>query len=260
MLRLILVCLICFPLLCVSHSYAGEGTISGRLLLDNGKPLDGGQVFFFDASSTLDRPQLGKFWRVPDFVEQTTATGTFTATLPVGRYYIAAVKRMSDVNVGPPIDGDYFLPSHDRKGKYRSLTANDGAVSDIGTIKGIQRYSSRRDAYKGKISAVEGKLMHEDGSAVEGMFVFAYTDSSMQGRPQFVSTKSDKDGHYRLLVDRGRIVYLRSRVAYAGGSPRPGAPIGVYGGMDNQQPVAARTDAIVRGIDIVVRPFAQRVN
>ena len=95
---------------------------------------------------------------------------------------------------------------------------------------------------------------------MEGMYVFAYTDQTMQGRPQFVSVVSHKDGSYRLLVDRGRIVYLKTRAAYSGGSPQPGAPIGFYGGADNPQPVAARTDSVVRGFDIIVRPFAQRIN
>jgi hypothetical protein len=260
MLRLLLTSLLLLMCFHIPGSYAGEGTVTGRLTLDNGKPLADGQVFFFDAASKLDRPVLNKFWRVPDFVVQASETGDFAVVLPEGTYYLAAIKRMSDVLVGPPTDGDFFLPSHDKKDRYRSIQVMDGAITDIGTIKGITRYSSRRDAYKGKVTAIEGKLMRADGSPVGGMYVFAYTDSSMQGRPQFVSAQSNRDGSYRLLIDKGRILYLRTREGYAGGSPRPGVPIGVYGGVDGQKPVASRTNHVTGGIDIVVQPFAQRVN
>jgi len=260
MQRLQLIILIVFLVMFASIATAGEGAVSGRFELVGGKPLDNGLVFFFKVDSNLERPVLGKFWRVPDFADQTDDTGTLATILPDGSYDIAAIKRMGDVSVGPPVDGDYFLPSHDHSGTYRTVTVKDGETVDLGTIKGINLYSSRRTAYRGKVTAIEGKLLHADGSPAEGMFVFAYVNPEMQqARPQFVSAKSDKSGRYRLLLDKGRVVYLKARTSYAGGSPRPGTPIGFYGEEGNPKAVAARTGSIVKDIDIEVKPFAQRV-
>jgi hypothetical protein len=176
--------------------------------------------------------------------------------LPEGSYYIGAVKRMTAVSVGPPVDGDYFLPSHDRKGVYRTVTVKDGETTDIGVIKGIQPYSAKRSAYSGKVTAITGRLVRPDGSPVEGMFVFAYGSPEMKERPLFVSTRSDKNGNYRLPLDKGRIVYLKARIGFAGGSPEPGVPIGFYGGEGSMKPVAARTDRVLKEIDIEIKPFA----
>lgn len=260
MRRLTIVNLVVALMLIASAACGGEGAVNGRFELDTGKPLADGLVFFFKETSTLDRPVLGKFWRVPDFADRTDESGMLATVLPEGTYYIGAVKRMSAVSVGPPVDGDYFLPSHDRNGVYRTVTVRDGDTADLGAIKGIQRYSSRRAAYRGKITAIEGKLTNADGSPAAGMFVFAYLrPDTQQERPQFVSAKSDAAGRYRLLLDKGRIVYLKARVSYAGGAPRPGTPIGMYGDDDSQKPVAARTGSITRNIDMLIKPFAQRV-
>lgn len=261
MLRAIVICLLVSLFQITSVACAGEGAVAGRLMLDSGKPLADGMVFFFKGASVLERPVLGKFWRVPDFAEVTDAEGTFLTVLPDGIYYIAAIKRMTGVTVGPPVDGDYFLPSHDLAGSYRIVTVKDGETADLGTIKGIQRYSSRRAAYRGKVTAIEGRVLRSDGSPAEGMFVFGYINPAVQQeRPQFVSARSDKKGRYRLLLDKGRVVYLKARQSYAGGSPQPGSLIGFHGDESNQIPVAARTDTIIRDIDITVKPFAQRVN
>lgn len=259
MLRLFVTLICFFTVISSLPVFAGDGTVAGRLLLDTGKPLDNGLVFLFASDSELGRPVHGKFWRVPDLVAETDQEGSFLIDLPVGKYYLAAIKRMSDTVVGPPVEGDYFMPVQNRSGKYRMVTVSEGRLADIGVIRGIKRYAPRNVSFKGKTTAIEGKLVREDGTPAEGMLVFGYTDVSMQGKPQFVSVKSDKNGHYRLNLDRGRVVYLKAREAYSGGPPLPGDPIGFYGDRLNHVPVSVRTDKVVRNIDIMVSPFAQGV-
>jgi len=215
--------------------WSAEGIIKGRLIAFDGKPLSNGQVFFFNTISELQKPVIGKYWRVPDAVERLDAKGGFAIQLQ---------------------EGDLFLPIHDKRGKYRKIKVKADVVTDLGTLGGIRRYSTKVKAYKGKVTAIEGQITTEDGSPVEGLSVFAYLDPSMTGHPQFVSEPSNINGQYRLLVDTSRTFYLKVRSGYAGGTPQAGALLGVYGGADNPAMVTTKEGTFVRKIDIVVMPFS----
>ena len=236
--------------------WSAEGIIKGRLIAFDGKPLSNGQVFFFNTISELQKPVIGKYWRVPDAVERLDAKGGFAIQLEEGVYYLGAIKRLNPKTLGPPQEGDLFLPIHDKRGKYRKIKVKADVVTDLGTLGGIRRYSTKVKAYKGKVTAIEGQITTDDGSPVEGLSVFAYLDPSMTGHPQFVSEPSNINGQYRLLVDTSRTFYLKVRSGYAGGTPQAGALLGVYGGADNPAMVTTKEGTFVRKIDIVVMPFS----
>jgi hypothetical protein len=242
--------------LAVNCASADTGTLTGRLLLSDGKPLADGQVFFFDEKSPLEKPLTGKFWRVPDAVERVDSTGRFTVQLDAGSYYIGAIKRFSAGKLGPPEIGDYFLPVHDTRGNYRVITVKNNSTTNIGTIKGIQRYSAELAAYKGPLTVIEGRIATASGEPVKNMYVLAYTDPSLRGRPSFVSTSSDSEGRYQLRVDKGRTFYLKVRDIYAGGKPQAGKLVGVFGGIDQPAPVETKTSSTTAGIDIQVDAFS----
>lgn len=246
--------------MCLSMNCAGadSGTVTGRLLLSNGKPLAGGQVFFFDVNSPLEKPFIGRFWRVPDAVDHVDNDGRFTLQLEAGSYYFGAIKRSSADRFGPPETGDYFLPSRDKRGNYRVITVNNKTTTDIGSIGGIRRYSQKRAATKDKATVIEGRITMASGQPAQNMFVLAYTDPAMQGRPSFVSGASDMEGRYQLHVDKGRIFYLKVRDKYAGGRPQPGSLLGVYGSMEEPSPVKTQTDSTTSDIDIQVDAFTGR--
>lgn len=250
---LVVVMLFLFSQACLA---AGEGTLKGKLTSVDNKPLSEGVVYFFSVTSPLERPITGKFWRVPDFVHKIDAEGRFEARLPVGNYYIAAIKRAAEGRFGPPQEGDFFLPVHDDKGIYRTVVVKDGVVSDIGTLTKIGRYSASNYVYKGEQSAIEGKILTSEGTPVSGLSILGYLNPEMTGPPQFVSAPSQADGGYRLPVDKGRTLYLKVRSGYAGGMPQAGALVGVYGDFSAPEPVEIITGKVTKGIDIIVVPFA----
>jgi hypothetical protein len=183
-------------------------------------------------------------------------TGRFTIQLDAGSYYIGAIKRSSADKLGPPEIGDYLLPVHDTHGKYRVITVKSNSTTNIGTIKGIRRYSENLAVYKGAPTAIEGRISKSSGEPVKNMYVLAYTDPSMRGRPSFVSTPSDSEGRYQLRVDKGRTFYLKVRDVFAGGKPQAGRLVGVYGDFDQPSPVETETSSSTTGIDIQVDPFS----
>jgi hypothetical protein len=243
-------------LMAINNVYADTGTVTGRLLLSDGRPLADGQVFFFAVKSPLEKPVIGKFWRVPDAAERVDGTGRFTIQLDAGSYYIGAIKRISADKLGPPETGDYLLPVHDTDGKYRVITVKNDSITDIGAIKGIQQYNSKHAPYKGPLTAIEGRIVTTTGAPVKNMYVLAYIDPSMRGRPSFVSTSSDNEGRYQLRVDTGRTFYLKVRNIYAGGKPQTGSLVGVYGDFDQPTPVETKTSSTTSGIDIHVDAFS----
>jgi hypothetical protein len=243
-------------LLLIHNVYADAGTVTGRLLLSDGRPLSDGQVFFFAADSQLEKPVTGKFWRVPDAAERVDSTGRFTIQLEAGSYYIGAIKRSSADKLGPPESGDYLLPVHDPDGKYRVISVKNNATTDIGAIKGIEQYNSKLAPYKGPLTAIEGRIITTSGTPVKNMYVLAYTDPAMRGRPSFVSTSSDSEGRYQLRVDTGRTFYLKVRNIYAGGKPQAGSLVGVYGDFDQPTPVETKSASTTTGIDIQVDTFS----
>jgi hypothetical protein len=255
-LKLVIFCLLCLSVICCgSDAWCGPGVVTGRVQLKDGTPLSHGEIYFFEADSQIERPVVGKFWKVPGAIEKLDGSGSFSAELDEGTYYVAAIKRTVKDRLGPPQDGDLFLPSHDKKGVYRTVTVRADATSDIGTIKGAERYYKKNFRYKGKLTAMEGKIVTTEGAPVKGMYVFAYTDESMRGRPLFVSEQSAKDGRFFLPVDTGRTFFLKTRDIYAGGTPKAGALVGVLGDAENPTPVVTKPDAITRGIVIQVYPF-----
>ena len=269
--------LVLFMIGIVSAQEIKKSTISGKLMIKDSGPMADGLVHFFSAE-TGPIPDPDKYWRVPDFITDIKENGEFTTELNEGKYYIGAIKRISGKKeIGPPMIGDYFLISSDEKGVpkvysiKRSEDINIGTVSEATPFKGWS---------KDKITAIEGRVLIEDGKPVEGALVFAYRSSAMSDRPEFVSDRTDKDGKFILRVYEGGTYYLRARDLYGGGPPATGGIIGTYRkdtstlllppsppgpsglvgiyGKETSTAIVVNTGEITKGIDINVVRFPGR--
>ncbi|MBI5739254.1 MAG: carboxypeptidase regulatory-like domain-containing protein [Nitrospirae bacterium] len=230
-----------------SHSEVETGWISGRMMIKGGGPMSNGMIAFFDAQ-TGPPPSLDKYFRVPDGVDGIDAEGRFRTMLPVGRYYLGAIKRVSGDKAGPPQDGDYFIISEDKAGNPRQYLIEKDKELNIGVIADAVPYKRRvpEDA-----TGISGTVHDMAGSPVEGAIVFAYYTETMTGIPPFTSYKTGKDGKYIITVDRGGRYYLRVRDVYGGGPPVPGAIMGGYG-EEMPAPVTVKTGELTGNVDIKV--------
>ncbi len=239
------------------------GRITGRLLsLHGDKPLSGGMAYFFNAAGPP--PSRDRYWRVPDKTAPIDADGKFSVELPVGRYFMGAVKRVSGKkDMGPPHDGDLFYGAQERNGRPREFQIKKDGVLDIGTIAQAVPFKRKTKGVK-DITAIEGRICGQDGKPVKGAIVFAYTVSSMTGRPVFVSDKTGPDGKYILRVYEGGVYYLRARNQYGGGKPKGGSLIGSYGYSDLNAMkkkgigIAVKTGQVVSPRDIKVLKVPER--
>lgn len=248
----------CFLLALLAVLWAGSiafaanaktGTITGTLQLAQGGPLANGVVLFFNAAGGPP-PSHGKYWRVPDGMVNTDAAGKFTAVLPAGTYYLTAVKRAAGRTMGPPQQGDFYLPSLDKEGKPRECTVREGEVATIGTVAGAVPFQPQTNRPAAGGTAIEGVVSDETGKPAAGVLVFAFASPAMVGTPLFASDKTGPDGRYVLRVDHDGTYFLKIRESYGGGIPKPGELIGSYGEKDKPVPVTVKSGSSVTGIDI----------
>ncbi len=234
-----------------------QGTITGRLMIKGNGPAANAGVMFFD--TTVGPPPLpDKYWRVSDVRTGTDADGNFKVNLPPGTYYLGVTRHASGKWIGPPEDGELFLPSPDALGVHKKYTVKVGEVTDIGTLAEVVPFRRAEHVSKGPITAVEGTIVDEFGKPVENVLVFAVAKKDVAAKPLFVSDRSGKDGKFLLKVDKGGTYFLKARSAYGGGKPKPNEVLGMYGTKGAPVPVTVETGKTVSGLVLGSFKYVER--
>ena len=226
---------------------ANTGSITGQIAVKGKGPLAGGTVFFFDEQSGPP-PSATRYWRVPTHSFSIDNKGRFSASLPLGKYYMGASHKLSGERLGPPKEGDLFFISSDKKGKPKLHTVMQYKPLDLGVIEEAEPFSPKTLVTEG-ITSVQGTITDNTGKPAEGMLVFAYPTPAMFGRPLFVSERSDSNGRYLLRLYGGGTYYLGSRAHYGGGPPTADQVVGSY---SKGKPLAIKTGEEIKGIHITV--------
>ena len=226
----------------------GVGTVTGKVFVKDGVPLDNGVVYFFNQSSGPP-PSSDRYWRVPDEIVTTDSRGVFTAKIVEGRYYIGAIKRMKSdgQDIGPPRDGDLFLPINNENGVPKLLVVQEGKTADLGIVTGAVPFYKK--PVSKDITGIAGKITDQQGKPLQGVMVFAFVTPAMVGKPLYVSEPTGKDGAYLLTVDQGGTYYLKVRNVYGGGAMKTGDILGSYG-QDKPAAVEVKFGSVVKGIAI----------
>jgi hypothetical protein len=234
-----------------------KGTVKGRIMVkdNDGIPLSWGQIMFYD-KSTGPPPLPYKYERVPDILRYMDAEGKFAVKIPVGKYYMGAIKRLSEDRLGPPKEGDYIYRSLNEKGEPKEYEVKEGESIDVGTIS--EAFPIQLDDFlKRRVTtAIEGKIINMEWEPVADAVVVAFVQPIIGRKPLFVSNKSDKDGKYILPVTEGTY-YLRVRNSFAAGPPEPGQIIG-YFGEGIPAPISVKDEEIVKEINMQVVIFRGR--
>jgi hypothetical protein len=96
-----------------------------------------------------------------------------------------------------------------------------------------------------------GRVVDTEGQPLSGLYVFAYLDSRMTGKPAYISAPTGDDGRFALHLGDGGTYYVGARSAF-GGPLEPGERIGTYDADPRHAAVAAKGTTRSLG-DIVVR-------
>lgn len=245
--------LLYFPGVMAFAEMSKIGSISGQVMITEGVPMSEGLVFFFNEDSGAP-PSFDRYWRVPDEVVNTDINGKFRAVLADGKYYIGAIKRKTNEDIGPLQEGDLFLPFY-ADGAPTKYVINNGSAINLGIVYGVKPFSTSILKTGAGITAIEGYVTNSRGKPLENTLVFAYSTPTMFGKPLFISEKTGKDGKYLLRVYEGGNYYLKIRNSYGGGAMKAGEIMGSFG-EERPKAVEVKTGTIVKGINITGVTFS----
>lgn len=200
------------------------GTITGRVVMPDGKPLAHGFVAFFDIKAG-DPQDFGSTHRSPTMIAFIGENGTFTTiSMPPGTYYLGAIPRKKFFS-GPPRPDEKRYSAFDDKGEYRTFTLKEAQELDLGTIT-----VREPDAFPEikEFFTVTGRVLKEDGSPYPGAVVGVKKDLN-NPKALFISGKTDADGAYSLKIPPGKYFFIARESLTMAGRPKPGSYMGVLG-------------------------------
>lgn len=217
----------------------------GRLMHD-GKAVANAFIYIYtEAESGLMGPSYGEATRSED-------DGSFRINLPAGRFFLAARKRADGARMGEPEAGDLngTFPGNPVtviSGQYHSV--GDFSLAKIDAAERQKRLAAGKfDQTKTRF---EGSVVNRDGQPIEGIYVFAYLDSRMVGKPTHISAPTGSSGQYVLNLGDGGTYYLGARSTY-GGPLEPGEWVGTYDEQADHS-VLVKSGQAVKLANIVVR-------
>ena len=198
-----------------------ETGVRGRLLAE-GEPVAAATVYVYtENASGLMGPSYGES-------VQSDATGRFQMNLPAGRFFFAARKRSDGSRMGAPaaddLNGVYPAnPIEVSAGAYTELP--DLILTPVDASVRAERLADGK--FNTTPTWFSGRVVNQDGRPVQDIYVFAYLDSRMVGKPTYISAASDAQGFYRLYLGTGGTYYLGARSTF-GGPLEPGEWVGTF--------------------------------
>jgi len=224
---------------------SSSGGVEGVLTDVEGRPVSGAEVYFYTDPSK-------KFRGPADYMaEPTGADGKYITELPAGKYFVVARKRASGSISGNLQKGDYYSPE-----AYGPIdVAGSGYVKvdlKLEELTGNMLFSVFPG--RGAGQGIKGVIKARDGSPYAKAYAFAYKDSRMVGKPDYVSEWTREDGAYVVYVLEPGKYYVGARTGFMG-VPKPDEPYGRYEGSGDHS-VNVSEGSIVEGIDIILKRFS----
>ncbi|WP_305046022.1 MSCRAMM family protein [Geoalkalibacter sp.] len=209
-----------------------DTALSGRVLHE-GLPLKGAWIYVYvEEASGLMGPSYGE-------AVQSDEGGMFRIPLPAGRYYLAARQRGDGSRLGEPAPGDL-------NGVYpgNPVELTRGEELDLGDFRltAVDAHTREERRAAGKFAATAtaftGRVVDERGGPTAGVYVFAYLDRRMVGKPTYISEPSGADGRFTLYLGEGGTYYVGARSRF-GGPLEPGERVGTWDGRPDHGAVVA---------------------
>lgn len=198
--------------------------VEGRLTA-NGEPLADAFVYLYTkAAGELIGPNYAK-------QVQADSGGRFRIELPAGRYWLSARKRADGSRSGAPQVGDWTgnypgNPIEVNTGEQLQLT--DFSLDRVVAEKQRQRMANGKFATSDTL--IRGRAVDQEGNPLSGIYVYAYSDSRMIGKPSYISAPTGEDGNFQLFLSSGGSYYIGARSTF-GGPLEPGEWVGTYDGQ-----------------------------
>lgn len=213
-----------------------EGTITAE-----GQTLNNAFVYVYsEPSANLLGPSYAK-------VEQVDAVGGFRLELPAGRYWLAARQRADGSRSGEPDVGDL---SGNYSGNPVVISAGQQLRLGVFPLRQVAADKHQQRMAAGKFvaseTAIKGRAVDDQGQPLAGIYVYAYRDSRMIGKPTHISAATATDGNFALFLSVGGNYFIGARSTF-GGPLEPGEWVGTFDRQQDHQLVIEQGSTVSLG-------------
>lgn len=199
-----------------------EGTGVTGTVVAGGRPVRNAYVYAYpDNVGTVRGPAYAAFAR-------TGADGRFTLPLREGAFRVMARDKGGENETGG-------MTGEGKTGEGISVNLSAGTMEELGRIalrapeEGKRRQRAGTGGQETAAAEIRGSVERDDGSPAAGIYVMAYADHRMIGRPFAISGRTGADGAFTLKLPRAGKYYLGARSEF-GGPVSPGEWAGTYDG------------------------------
>jgi hypothetical protein len=171
---------------------------------------------------------------------QTDKEGHFSINLPAGRYALVARKRADGGRSGVLSPGDLNAQYSGNPVKVSSgerLILDDFSLAKVDADVHAQRQAE--GVFARTKTLLRGQVVDSDSEPVSDVYVFAYLDSRMVGKPVHMSAPTAADGQFSLFLSDGGTYYIGARSAF-GGPLEPGEWVGTFDGEADHKVIVAQ--------------------
>lgn len=199
-----------------------------------GEPVSRAFIYIYTETDTgLIGPSYGE-------AIQADKEGKFMINLPAGRYSLVARKRADGGRSGALEPGDLNAhysgnPVEVRRGEFTVL--KDFSLSRVDEEVHAQRHAE--GVFTKTETLLHGQVVDTDEFPVSDVYVFAYLDSRMVGKPVHMSVPTGTDGRFSLFLSDGGTYYIGARSGF-GGPLEPGEWVGTFDGQPDHSVMVKR--------------------
>lgn len=220
-------------------------SLQGRVVAE-GNPVTGAFVYVYtEGSADLKGPSYA-------VSVETDSNGLYQIPLPQGDYWLAARKRGVGGRLGEPAPGDLNGVFPDNP--VRLKRGSEMQLVDL-PLRPVSAESFQQKQVAGKFATTEtafvGRVADGDGEPVDGIYLFAYINSGMVGKPNYISAPTGVDGLFRINLGSGGSYYIGARSNF-GGPLEPGEWVGTFDGRADHRAEIASGKIVDLGV-ITVR-------
>ena len=235
----------------------GTGTITGQILLENGKPMPGGIAAFFRVDSPYPL-KFGSLHRIPEHIATVDEKGRFTGVLPAGRYYLGVIVKDGPSSPGPPGTGEKTFSAVDDEKNRRIFKIEPDEIKDLGFIHVT---TLKPDRKMDDFFTIRGKMVNQEGKPFNGAWIMVRRNPHSK-RPDLISEKITENGEFDLQLPPGGPYFLIAKDSPGMGRPQAGSYVGSYTGPEpvfgqnmpepNPQPLSGSPGETITGIQILM--------
>lgn len=213
-----------------------EGTGVRGIVLSGRKPARDAYVYAYPAGTgTVRGPSYVAFAR-------TGEDGRYVLPLREGSFVIVARRKGSENETGAIQPGGESGGEGERVDLAPGITKEIGAISLHPPEEGKRRMRVEAGGQERRGASIRGVVVRADGSPGAGVYVMAYPDHRMIGRPYAISGKTGRDGAFLLPLPKPGKYYLGARTE-RGGPVSPGEWVGRYDGSPDHSVEVAPGEA-----------------